>query len=279
MRKELPLSKCNAVFKERAINLAFDGVKAKIVYYTYGAFELNTLLVSFEEARRVLSTLDGYKKVKFVCNTYIPSGLFEYVVKSCVGFGKSFSVTLEAKLQKDLVATLGFSRRNIAFLSTGVNMDALAICERAYRGFKVCCLATAGAKNNALRAGVDGASWVERDGTFENVFGTINIIILTNAALSIGAMAKALITVTEAKTVALQDLDVRSTATPQLQATGTGTDNVIVVSGQDIGPVIQHTGGDTKMGELMANATRTAVVEALKRHDRPIVKKWFSLRI
>ena len=76
-------------------------------------------------------------------------------------------------------------------------------------------------------------------------------------------------TATEAKTAALEDRGVRSTASPQLQATGTGTDSMIVVSGVDTDTVIRHTGGHTKMGELIAVSTKIAVGEALKNHDGP----------
>lgn len=152
-------------------------------------------------------------------------------------------------------------------MSTGVDMDNLAVCEKSYQEFKVCCLATGGAKNNAMRMGVDGASWVERDKNFRNMLGTINIILLTNAILSDGAMARAIITATEAKTAALQDLNVRSTFAPQNQATGTGTDNMIIVSGKGPSKTIRCTGGHTKMGELMAISTKIAVSEAIKKHD------------
>jgi adenosylcobinamide amidohydrolase len=74
-------------------------------------------------------------------------------------------------------------------------------------------------------------------------------------------------TATEAKTAALEDRGVRSTASPKLQATGTGTDSMIVVSGVDPEITIRHTGGHTKMGELIAVSTKIAVSEALKKHD------------
>ena len=106
---------------------------------------------------------------------------------------------------------------------------------------------------------------MERDGKFENAPGTINIILLTNATLSDGAMARAIITATEAKTAALQDLDVRSTFTNQNQATGTGTDNIIVVSGKGLGKPLGSTGGHTKMGELIAVSTKIAVTEAIRK--------------
>jgi len=172
-----------------------------------------------------------------------------------------------ARFKKKLPLSLGIRPRDIAFLSTGVSMDELAVCEKSYEEFKVSCLATAGAKGNALRTGVDEAAYVERNRRFAGA-GTINIIIITNAALTYGAMARAIITATEAKTAAMQDLNVRSTYTPQNQATGTGTDNVIVVSGK-MGKPLLLTSGHTKMGELIGSAAKTAVAEALRKHDGP----------
>jgi adenosylcobinamide hydrolase len=242
-------------WKEKKIALALGGVEAKVVYLNYEVFDLNTLIVSFGEKRRVLSTWDGHREVKFVGNTYTPLDLSKHTMKNYGEFQKKFPLTL------------GIRPEEITFLSTGVNMDNLAVCETSYQEFKVCCLATAGAKGNALRTGVDIAGYVERDGNFVNTTGTINVILLTNATLTDGAMARAIITVTEAKTAALQDLDVRSTYTPRNQATGTGTDNVIVVSGKGLGKALRLTSGHTKIGELIGFSTKIAVAEALKKHD------------
>jgi adenosylcobinamide amidohydrolase len=171
------------------------------------------------------------------------------------------------EFQTKLPLALGIRPEEISLLSTGVDMDNLAVCEKSYQEFAVCCLATAGAKGNALRTGVDEASYLERDGHFIGACGTINVILLTNTVLSDGAMARAIITATEAKTAALQDIDIRSTCTPQNQATGTGTDNMIVVSGKGLGKPLRLTSGHTKMGELIGFSTKTAVAEALKKHD------------
>jgi adenosylcobinamide hydrolase len=244
----------NVSVKEKKINLALEGIEAKVVYHTYEGFNLNTLVVSFGEKRRALSTWDGYREVKFVGNTYTPRGLSERTMKNYEEFQKKFPLAL------------GIRPEEISFLSTGIDMDNLAVCETSYQEFKVCCLATAGAKGNALRTGVDVASYVERAGNFASTAGTINVILLTNANLSDGAIARAVITVTEAKTAALQDLDVRSTCTPQNQATGTGTDNVIVVSGK-AGKALRLTSGHTKIGEMIGFSTKIAVADALKKHD------------
>jgi adenosylcobinamide amidohydrolase len=126
----------------------------------------------------------------------------------------------------------------------------------------VVALVTAGAKTNALRTGVDEGKYIEG----EEPKGTVNIIILTNARLTDGAMARAIITATEAKTAAFQDLNVPSSYTKGVQATGTGTDNIIVVSGTT-GPKVNYTGGHSKIGELIGKAVYEAVVYALEKQN------------
>jgi adenosylcobinamide amidohydrolase len=246
------------VFKEKRIPIALeDGVEVKIVYHTYEGIETNTLLTGFSEKRRTLSTVDGYRKVCYAGNSYIPPKM-EPLVMNINGY---------TRYRKHLPLTFGINPSQITFMSTGVDIDKFAVCQKAYKDIKVCCLATGGAKNNALRTGVDSGDWVETKNGFELVNGTINIMLLTNAVLTTGAMARAIITATEAKTAALQDLNYRSTTTPQVQATGTGIDTIIIISGTNQQNTIHHTGGHTKIGELIAKATKTAVTQGLKNFD------------
>jgi adenosylcobinamide hydrolase len=239
--------------KEKTIELQLNDLEAKVIYHTYEGFDLNTLIVGFKEKRKVLSTFDGYRNVKYVGNNYTPLVLSQRTMMNY------------KKFKRRLPLSLGIQPRDIAFLSTGVSMDNLAVCEKTYEELKVCCLATAGAKGNALRTGVDKADYVERKGKFVQTAGTINILLFTNLALTAGAMARAIITATEAKTAALQDLNVKSTYSLN-QATGTGTDNIIVVSGK-VGKPLLLTSGHTKIGELIGVTAKVAVGEALKKHD------------
>jgi len=86
-------------------------------------------------------------------------------------------------------------------------------------------LVTAGVKSNAVRMSADEGRFYEP--------GTINIILLPNMKLTLRAMARAIISATEAKTAALMDLDIRSSYSSSMhRATGTGTDNIIVVEGK-----------------------------------------------
>ncbi len=246
--------------KRREIRLKLEGVKAEILYHTYQNFEVNTLLVSFGAKRRVLSTLEGFKNVTFVANSHHPSGLSEITMLNYEEFEEKFPVKL------------GIPRDDLALLSTGANMNNLAVCEKSYQDRIVCCLATGGV-GNALRSGVDGANWMEHDGKYVNTLGTINIILLTTVTLTDGAMARAIITATEAKTAALQDIDARSSVSPENQATGTGTDNMIIVSGTEPDKKVRFTGGHTKIGELIGVSTKIAVAETIRKHEASISKE------
>jgi adenosylcobinamide amidohydrolase len=240
--------------EKKEIKLKLSDVKAEVLYHKYRNFNVNTLLVSFGEKRRIISTLDGYRKVRFVANSYRPIELLNINMKNNVTF------------EEDFPKVLGISSSDLSFLSTMANMDNLEVCEKSYQDRIVCCLATGGV-GNALRSGVDEAHWMEEDGRFVQVLGTINIILLMNFSLTDGALARAIITATEAKTAALQDMDARSSVSPENQATGTGTDNMIVVSGNWTKKPIQSTGGHTKIGELIGVTTKTAVAETIKKHE------------
>lgn len=251
-----------SVIGRRSINLNLENVDAEILYHEFMGCIMKTLMVSFRgERRRVLSTLDGYRRVMYVANVYVPGELSDFSMKEY------------PKFKGGLLRSLGIKARSISFISTGADMDNVAFCEKFFQEFGVCCFATAGT-GNALRSGVDKANYVERDGKFEYVPGTINIIILSNVPLTGGAMARAVITATEAKTAVLQDLDVRSSILHELQATGTGTDNIIIVSGKEEGTPVTWTGGHSKMGELIGVCTRMAVLGALEKQEKRVLKKY-----
>ncbi len=137
-------------------------------------------------------------------------------------------------------------------------MDNLAIKHENFRDMEVYALVTAGVQSNAVRMSKDEGRFYEP--------GTINIIILPNMGLTPRAMTRAIISATEAKTAALQYLDIRSAYSSLYnQATGTGTDNIIVVQGT--GVRIDNAGGHSKMGELIARAVYEGVQEAIYKQN------------
>jgi hypothetical protein len=93
--------------------------------------------------------------------------------------------------------------------------------------------------------------------------GTINTFLFFSSPLSPAALARAVVTMTEAKSSALAELAVGSRYSTRL-ATGTGTDQYALAAPQS-GPTLRTwTGHHTKAGELIGDAVRTATLEALR---------------
>ncbi len=238
--------------EEKEIKIDLEGTKAKIVYHQFQGTETKTFLAYFTKARKCLSTMEGYKEVEVVGNHFNPPSLWELVHQNIKDY--------ENKIFSDLNLSLA----KTAMILTGADMDNIAIKKEEYQEFEVFAAATAGVKSNAQRIGVDKAGSLERNGRFESL-GTINIIVLTNASLSEGALTRGMITLTEAKVIALEDLDIRSSYNPEIRATGTGTDNAIIVGGE--GPRINYLGGHAKMGELVARAVTSVVKQTIFKQN------------
>ena len=121
-------------------------------------------------------------------------------------------------------------------------------------------IATAGVEKTAHRAG-DGYTYYEKDGAF-HTGGTINLLVFTNCALTDGALTKSLLTITEAKTVALQSIGITSVLSNQ-PATGTSTDGVIMTIDPN-GELLTDTGTFSQFGDTLAKAVRSAIEKALE---------------
>lgn len=227
----------------------------------YGLWE-KSLIVKFPERRRVLSTNDGFVDAMAVVNHSAHPELWKRVCKDMKTKEEVGGKVYSRKTKEKIAERLGIRSEDIALMATAADMDNLAVVTKEFKPFIVTALVTAGAKTNAIRTGVDEGTHIEG----EEPKGTVNILILTNARLTDGAMARAFVTVTEAKTAAFEDLKVPSSYTKNVQATGTGTDSVIVVSGTT-GPRVAYTGGHSRIGELIGKAVYEAVVEALGKQN------------
>ncbi|MCP4718191.1 MAG: ABC transporter substrate-binding protein [Desulfobacteraceae bacterium] len=238
------------ITRSRPINLNLDYVKSAVVNYSdIYDFGNKTLVVDFKEPQTILSTLEGWRdNILTVGNHYSPPPTWGPGHKN--GIDHIRTNILKANERK---------KETTSFLITGADMDNLSVTEQSYKEMKVTALITAGVLSNAMRMSKDTGLFYEP--------GTINIIILTNYQLSGRAMTRAIIAATEAKTAALEDMDIRSAYTPLIHgATGTGTDNVLVVQGE--GAAIQNAGGHSKMGELIAKAVYAGVNEAVLKQNK-----------
>jgi len=106
--------------------------------------------------------------------------------------------------------------------------------------------------------------------------GTINIILLVDGNMTDGAMVEAHKTITEAKTVALRELDLRSQFSGDL-ATGTLTDTIAVACTKK-GEPIRFTGTFTLIGELIGQGVTECVKNAIYLQEglapgRPLMER------
>jgi iron complex transport system substrate-binding protein len=239
----------DAILASEPLTLAIPYVRqARVTRSRIWDFEHKSLIIDFKTPVAVISTLEGPRRgISTVGNHYTPPPCWG--ITHLVGLNKS-----RARIYR----TLGQKNQNTSFLFTGADLAHLAVEQATFKDMQVFALVTAGVEGNALRLSQDEGKFYEP--------GTINIILLTNCRLSPRAMSRALISATEAKTAALQDLDIRSAAQPlAYQATGTGTDNIIVVGGQ--GPAIDNAGGHSKMGELIGRAVYQGVRQAVAKQN------------
>nr|WP_295000575.1 adenosylcobinamide amidohydrolase [uncultured Methanobrevibacter sp.] len=154
---------------------------------------------------------------------------------------------------------LGIDSKYSTGLITLAEMKNVSIINKRFKNIEVTAIVTAGVRTNASRAG-DPASYWEHNGEFQ--FGTVNIILLTNVKLEKSALTEAFMTVTEAKTVALNNLKIPSQYSNGY-ATGTGTDGVAIFSNAESDNILTNAGKHSKLGELIGKSVIEAVTEAI----------------
>lgn len=216
----------------------------------------NSIVVEFGVCRNGISTSElngGYKKnFKIAFNHYLS--------QENIDFLENHSVNDYLVRQSGI---LGIDPKFTTGLLTSAQMENACVVTKQYRNLEVSAITTAGVRVNASRAG-DSASYYEENGDFQFDVGTINVIILTNAYLEPGTLANGLVTATEAKTVALNNLRIPSQFSNGF-ATGTGTDGIAIFSNSESDNILSNAGKHSKLGELIARCVIESIIEAIKR--------------
>jgi len=142
-------------------------------------------------------------------------------------------------------------------MTAAVVQDVAVECE-AGEDMVVCAVVTAGV-SNALAVGASPPF-----GCYQA--GTINIVLLIDGNLTQAGMVNAVITATEGKTMALQDLKVKDVFTGE-PASGTSTDAIVVaITGK--GEKLAYAGTATVLGGMIGRTVRKAVFESVQRYWR-----------
>ena len=220
-----------------------------------------TLIVDLGGLRSVLSSAPragGVVRAKYILNHQVAA---RPIGRNDRGMGTGARCADPARTLSKLAISLGI-RDKFVGLMTAVSLADLVTVRKAYDQIWVEGFVTVGT-SNAVRAGEPVTP-----GHLTNSCahaGTINLILVTNARLSASAMVGMVQVATEAKTAVLLRAKVKSW-TGRPGATGTGTDAVVVVSGN--GPPLRYSGTHTILGELVGRVVETAVTEGLARYVR-----------
>lgn len=171
-----------------------------------------------------------------------------------------------AGYHQHVCAALGLAADEVVLMGTAANMNYAAHCQERFAELTVDAIVTAGVQGNATRA-ADPAAWTENAAGWQplsTLAGTINTMLFINQPLTPGALARAVVTMTEGKTAALQELAVSSRYSPY-GATGTGTDQYSVAAplSPERAP-LTSTSPHVKLGELIGRAVLSATKEALR---------------
>ena len=218
-----------------------------------------SLVVCFNGKRKVLSTGPNNGGLR-----YDLQAVFNYDGNPGSGMQASMRAdTYEEHMHLVAKEDLGLDPEKCTGLCTAASMYNAAIERNDYDDFSVTAIVTGGIYHNAGRIG-DPAFWHEQAGIFHKVpLGTINILLLIDADLTDGAIARALVSCTEAKTAAIQELLAPSRYSRGL-ATGSGTDGTIVFCNMESDTHLTDAGKHSKLGELIGRTVKQAVKQALK---------------
>ena len=160
---------------------------------------------------------------------------------------------------------LGLSMKTSAGMATIVSMENVCIETERYRDLTVTAIVTASLEVNGGRV-CDPAQYYEEKGKSVKIKpGTINIMLHINADMSSGCMTRAVVTLTEAKTAAIQELLGSSLYSSGI-ATGSGTDSVIIISNAESDYRVTYAGKHGKLGEMIGITVKNAVKKALGKH-------------
>jgi adenosylcobinamide hydrolase len=217
------------------------------------------LKIHFSQKRNVLSTCaanGGYREDLSDVYNYDSS-------HKQTMFSEMKAPTLEEHMNI-ITAEMGLNPATTVGMCTAAQMENVSIQELSYHNVTVTAIVTGGIDINGGRVG-DQASWHEKDGKIVSLInGTINIILVIDAILPEGTIATALMTATEAKVAAIQELLLPSRYSKGI-ATGSGTDKIIVIGNPNAKEKLTDAGKHSKLGECIGRTVMAAVKEALDK--------------
>lgn len=216
------------------------------------------IAILFFGDRKVLSTSvlnGGYREDL--------TAVFNHDCNPGAGMACTLRAPSYAEHMRIIAEELGLDPNTVSGVATAASMDNVAIHTEQYEDLAVTAVVTGGVEVNGGRVGEPAQFFKPVAKTELERPGTINIMLVINADLPPGILARAVVTCTEAKTAALQELMVGSNYSTGL-ATGSGTDSTIVIANPQSELYFESAGKHSKLGELIGQSVKLAVKEALR---------------
>ncbi|MFC5648519.1 adenosylcobinamide amidohydrolase [Paenibacillus solisilvae] len=160
-----------------------------------------------------------------------------------------------------MVERWGYSRASSIGLITAAKLSHASIMEANGDCFTMLCCTTAGTRN-AARAGLNRPLFPAYSA------GTINSFLFIDGRMTQSAMVNAVISATEAKTAALQDLGIMDSL-HGLAATGTTTDSVVIAVSQSehYNALHAYAGAATTIGDAICKLVYESVFESVRTQN------------
>lgn len=214
-----------------------------------------SIVIFFNGKRKVLSTsvYNGGYHEDF-------KAVYNYDAKQGSGMPCESLADTYIEHMKLISQRLAIEPEMVSGMATAASMENAAVETMSYKDLTVTAIVTAGIEHNGGRAG-DYAAYYMPAGKPGN-YGTINIMLALNCDLPPGTLTRALVTCMEAKTAALQELLAGSCYSNGI-ATGSGTDQAIIIANAESNLYFEDAGKHSKLGELIGKTVIKAVKRAL----------------
>ncbi len=253
---------------EMRLRTSIESVNAEV--------DKNKLVIFSKRPLEVLSSAvlnGGFKKANAIISIHVPVHRDENLHRSKEDLDKEIHENPEGLLKKAVVE-LNLDPEKVVGIMTAADLRNVAVFDQGYKDITLSVFVTAGVDVSATA----GEATVSKQNFLNGKkVGTINIILLVDGNLTGSCMVDAVKIITEAKTVALKELDVRSNFSGDL-ASGTVTDSVVVACTKR-GKLKEYAGTATVLGEMIGKSVKESVKKALQKQGRIMVDRSITQRL
>ena len=218
-----------------------------------------SIVICFQGKRKVLSTslYNGGYHEDF-------TAVYNYDAKQGAGMPCEMLADNYVDHMQLISQRLALAPEKVSGMSTAASMENVAVETLKYKELRVTAIVTGGIETNGGRVGDPADYYRPQEKPVK--YGTINIMLVLDCDLAPGTIARALVTCTEAKTAAIQEL-LEGSKYSQGLATGSGTDQTMIVCNAESELYLDGAGKHSKLGELIGKAVIAAVKKALAKQS------------